>query len=118
MSGPLPARWTNAIGQREDLLGRDTVQRMAEIYLAELDSVIEAIIAALREGDLATARRAAHHLAANAGSLDFMDLADLAQRIEVCSLHGDQDGALQTLQTSIPIAQRSASLLRNHFGLV
>ncbi len=118
MNGLPPARWTKAIGEREVLLGRDTVQRMAEMYLAELDGVIEAIIAALREGDLAATRRAAHHLGANAGSLDFMDLADLAQQIEVCSLRGEQDGAMQALQTSVPIAQRSASQLRNHYGLV
>ncbi len=117
MNSSHPARWVKAIGEREALLGREAVLRMAEIYVEELDTVINAVISALRVGDLAGARRAAHHLGANAGSLDFMDLADLAQMVEDCSLRGDQDGALQALQTSVPIAQRSVSQLRRHFGL-
>jgi HPt (histidine-containing phosphotransfer) domain-containing protein len=117
MSRPQTSRWAKAIGEREALLGRDAVVRMAKIYLEELDNIIVAIIAALRAGDLSAARQASHHLSANAGSLDFMELADLAQRVEVCALSGDQAGALEALQSSVPIAQRSASELRNRFGI-
>jgi HPt (histidine-containing phosphotransfer) domain-containing protein len=117
MNGVKPARWVKAIAEREATLGRDAVRRMAEIYIEEMETVINTLISALRESDLARARRAAHHLATNAGSLDFIDLADLAQRVEKCCLRGDPEGALQALQPSVPLAQRSVSQLRSQFGL-
>jgi HPt (histidine-containing phosphotransfer) domain-containing protein len=112
-----PARWLGLIEVRAAQLGTDSVKRMAEIYVDEMEDLLISLAGALADGDLPAARLGAHHLGANAGSLDFLDLAAAAERLEVHCVKGERDEAMSALHDMIPIAQRSVSQLRNHFGL-
>ncbi len=111
------ARWLGAIETRQTQLGRDSVKRMAEIYVDEMEELLISLAGALADGDLPAARLGAHHVGANAGSLDFLELAQAAERLEVHCVQGEREAALFALHDMIPIAQRSVSQLRHHFGL-
>ncbi len=118
MNADPSASWVKAIEERSSLLGRDPVKRMAEIFIEELDTILDAMVTSLQCADMDIARRQAHHLGGNAGSLDFPELTDLALRIEKTCLQGDRNMALSLLQAAVPVAQRNASHLRRHFGIV
>lgn len=111
------ARWLSAIEARAAQLGADSVKRMAEIYIDEMEDLLISLAGALADGDLPAARLGAHHLGANAGSLDFLELAQAAEKLEVNCVKGDREAAMFALHDMIPIAQRSVSQLRHHFGL-
>lgn len=111
------AKWLGAIETRAAQLGQDSVKRMAEIYVDEMEELLVSLVAALADGDLPAARIGAHHLGGNAGSLDFMELAQVAEKLEVHCVNGEREAALFALHDMIPIAQRSVSQLRHHFGL-
>lgn len=111
------ARWLGAIETRSSQLGKDAVQRMAEIYVDEMEDLLATLVAAVADGDLPAARLGAHHVGNNAGSLDFMELAQSAEILEVHCKNGEREAALFALHDMIPIAQRSVSQLRTHFGL-
>lgn len=111
------ARWLGAIEARTAQLGADSVKRMAEIYVDEMEDLLISLAGALADSDLPAARLGAHHLGANAGSMDFLELAQAAERLEVHCVNGDRQEALFALHDMIPIAQRSVSQLRHLFGL-
>jgi len=111
------ARWTAAISDREQLLGADTVRRMSEIFLEEMETLLTRALEAARAGDLDGARRAMHSLGGNAGSLDLLDLADLAQRCEAACLASQASTAELLIRQAIPLARGNARDLRQRFGL-
>ena len=110
-------RWLNDISDRKKQLGQESVKRMAEMFVEEMDSLLDNMVAALRSENIAEARRGAHHLSGNAGSLDFVELGDLAQQIEKCCIKNDKETAFSLIQKAVPIAQRDVSELRRHFGI-
>ncbi|MEQ1753779.1 MAG: Hpt domain-containing protein [Micropepsaceae bacterium] len=112
------SKWLEAIHEREAMLGSQSLRRMAKIYIDELDAILEQAIDALRNGDIETARRAAHHLGGNAGSMDFLELSGMAQQIEEACMRADRDCAMAQIQQAIPVAQRSRNQLRQHFKLI
>ena len=117
MSTEVSQKWLRAIHEREALLDRDSLRRMAEIFVEEADTILEAAIESLRKGDLEAARRSAHHLGGNAGSLDFLELADIAQNIEQACMRADRDVAMMQMQQAVAVTQRNTSQLRQYFKL-
>ncbi len=111
------ARWVTAISDREQLLGQDTVRRMSSIFLEELELQLSAALEAARTGDLHVARRAMHSLGGNAGALDLLELASLAQKCEAACLARDASGAEALVREAIPLARENAGDLRQRFGL-
>lgn len=111
------ARWTAAISDREQLLGQDTVRRMSSIFLEELETQLSGALEAVRTGDLHAARRAMHSLGGNAGALDLLELAALAQKCEAACLAQDTTGAEALVHEAIPLARENAGDLRQRFGL-
>lgn len=111
------ARWTAAISDREQLLGQDTVRRMSSIFLEELELQLSSALEAARTGDLHAARRAMHSLGGNAGALDLLELAALAQKCEAACLAKDVSGAEALVREAIPLARENAGDLRQRFGL-
>lgn len=111
------SRWIAAISDREQLLGQDTVCRMSSIFLEELDSLLSAALAAIRGGDLQSARRTMHSLGGNAGSLDLIELAELAQKCEAACISHDAQLAEALVKQAIPLARENATDLRQRFGL-
>ena len=110
-------RWLKDIGERKKLLGQDSVKRMAETFVEEMDALLDNMVAALRCGNTGEARRWAHHLGGNAGALDFIELTALAQQIEIHCIKNDKESAFGAIQMTVPIAQRDASDIRRHFGI-
>jgi HPt (histidine-containing phosphotransfer) domain-containing protein len=117
MNAALAPEWIAAITFREELLGRDTLSRMAALYLEELDHLVSSVSVALDSGDLVTARKRAHHLAASAGALDFVSLLDAVQLVETRCVLGDLAGARKAWTCGQLAARESAGLLRSHYGL-
>jgi HPt (histidine-containing phosphotransfer) domain-containing protein len=111
------ARWVTAISDREQLLGKDTVRRMSSIFLEELELQLSAALQAARTGDMNAARRAMHSLGGNAGALDLLELAALAQNCEAACLANDASGAEALVREAIPLAHENAGDLRQRFGL-
>jgi len=111
------ARWVTAISDREQLLGQDTVRRMSSIFLEELEQQLSAALEAARTGDLHAARRAMHNLGGNAGALDLLELAALAQKCEAACLANDASGAESLVREAITLAHENAGDLRQRFAL-
>ena len=111
------ASWTTAISDREQLLGEDTVRRMSSNFLEELEPQLSVALEASRTGDLHAARRAMHSLGGNAGALDLLELAALAQKCEAACLALDTAGAEALVREAIPLARENAADLRQRFGL-
>jgi HPt (histidine-containing phosphotransfer) domain-containing protein len=111
------ARWMTSISDREQLLGQDTVRRMSSIFLEELELQLSSALEAARTGDLHAARRAMHSLGGNAGALDLLELAALAQKCEAACLAKDASGAEALVREAIPLARENAGDLRQRFGL-
>jgi HPt (histidine-containing phosphotransfer) domain-containing protein len=106
-----------AISDREQLLGQDTVRRMSSIFLEELELQLSSALEAARTGDLHAARRAMHSLGGNAGALDLLELAALAEKCEAACLAKDAPGAEALVREAIPVARENAVDLRQRFGL-
>lgn len=111
------SRWISAISDREQLLGQDTVRRMSSIFLEELEVQLAEALKAARTGDLQATRRAMHSLGGNAGALDLIELAALAQRCEAACLAKDAPEAEALVREAIPLARENAGDLRQRFGL-
>lgn len=84
----------------EDLLGADTVARMCTIFLSDLATHRPQLQADAIRAQPELARRAAHDLVTNAGSLGFQSLSDTARKLEQAILAGDGD-AILTLSRDI-----------------
>lgn len=117
MNTEMPQKWLRAIHEREALLDWNSLRRMAEIFVEEADTILERTIEALRSGDLEVARRSAHHLGGNAGSLDFLELAEIAQNIEQACMRADRDIAMMQIQQAVAVTQRNTRQLRQYFKL-
>ena len=115
MSGA-SARWQAAISDREELLGRDTVMRMAELFLEEVTALLETARQSLATGDFDTARRTIHHLGGSAGSLDFVELAEAAQQAEVACLSRDLSLAQEKVHETARFALQCVRDLQQRFG--
>lgn len=115
MSGA-SARWQAAISDREQLLGRDTVKRMSELFLEEVSTLLETASQSLAAGDFETARRTIHHLCGSAGTLDFVDLAEAAQLAERACLSADPADAQAKVHETARIALRCVQDLQQRFG--
>lgn len=74
--------WAAAIADQEVQLGRDTVMRMAKIFVADSRNQLSSIGASLSRNEFATARIAAHDLAAGANALRFRTLEDAVHELE------------------------------------
>lgn len=84
----------------QELLGADTVERMCAIFLSDLATQRPLLQAKAIRAEPERARRAAHDLVTNAGSLGFQSLSDQARKLEHAILACDGD-AILTLSRDI-----------------
>lgn len=109
--------WDVAIAERETELGAPSVARMARIFVTDAKAQLAIIAAAVAERNLATARRAAHDLSANAESLCFMELRQIAQAFESACSACDQSSALALQKNLAPLVDICVLLLRARYAL-
>jgi HPt (histidine-containing phosphotransfer) domain-containing protein len=109
--------WLDAIRAREELLGKDSVRRMAEMFIEEVDPLLSKAQDALLDGDLDEARKAIHTLGGNAGCLDFNDLAVAIQNAEKACVDGQPHDAFAQLSLITPLARKKADQLRHHYRI-
>lgn len=109
--------WDASIAEREALLGADTVNRMALIYVEELSRLQSGIAAGLKARDTAAARKPAHDLVTNAGSLGFDALCAAARAVEEACVIDDLDKALTAAHTIAPLADESVRRLRQRYEI-
>jgi HPt (histidine-containing phosphotransfer) domain-containing protein len=117
MNGNNANAWLTAIRAREQLLGEDSVRRMAEMFVEEVDPLLSKAQDALMEGDVEEARKAIHNLGGNAGCLDFNDLALAIQDAERACVSGQPHEAFAQLSLISPLARNKAEQLRRHYRI-
>lgn len=117
MTGGVDEVWRDAIRQREQLLGEGAVRRMAEMFIEEVDPLLDQAVAALKAGRADAARQLIHHLGGSAGCLDFSDLVRTFQDAEHACIDGRHQEALQQMMALSPLARSKAEQLRRHFRL-
>jgi len=109
--------WLEAIRAREQLLGEDSVRRMAEMFVEEVDPLLSRAQDALMDGDLDEARKAIHNLGGNAGCLDFNDLTVAIHDAENACATGQPHDAFAQLSLISPLARDKAALLRRRYRI-
>jgi len=109
--------WLTAIRAREEMLGEESVRRMAEMFVEEVDPLLSKAHDALLDGDLDEARKAIHNLGGNAGCLDFNDLAEAIQDAERACVNGQPHEAFSQLSLISPLARNKADQLRRHYRI-
>lgn len=109
--------WLDAIRAREELLGEDSVRRMAEMFIEDVEPLLSKAQDALLDGDLDEARKVIHNLGGNAGCLDFIDLAVAIQDAERACMNGQPHEAFAQLSLISPLARNKADQLRRHYRI-
>lgn len=109
--------WIELIGERETLLGTDTIARMARIFIDNSKSQLATIEAAAARRALGEARRAAHDLAANAESLCFHHLRLAAQDLENACVGADRRDLSALAAPLAPLVEMTAIQLRARYNL-
>lgn len=109
--------WLKAIREREQVLGQDTVRRMAKMFVEEVDDLLSQALEALQSGQTDTARKAIHHLGGNAGCLDFNDLTMTIHDVEKACVNGQPRQALEQMSLISPLARSKADLLRQLYRI-
>jgi len=109
--------WVEAIRERERLLGKDAVHRMAEMFIEDLDALLSQALEALHNGQTEVARKAIHHLGGNAGCLDFVDLTLAVQDAERACVNERLHEALTQINLVAPLARQKAAQLRRHYRI-
>lgn len=79
-----------SLARLQQLVGGDhsDLADLIEAFLEEAPGLIQAMQEAVRIGDKATIRRAAHSLKSNARDMGAIELADICARIETISAQG------------------------------
>lgn len=111
------AVWDAAIAEREALLGVETLERMAIVYVEELPKLLAAIDKGLRAKDAQAARRPAHDLVTNAGSMAFDALCAAARAVEEACVSNDLDKALTAAHAIGSLADDSVRRLRQRYEI-
>ena len=117
MNGSNADAWQTAIRAREQLLGEDSVRRMAEMFVEEVEPLLSKAQDALLDGDLDEARKAIHNLGGNAGCLDFDDLTVAIQYAERACASGEPHDAFAQLSLIAPLARQKADHLRRRYRI-
>jgi HPt (histidine-containing phosphotransfer) domain-containing protein len=103
----------------ETLLERETVSRMAAIFITEWrrQAPLLKAEALVPTGNMdGQGRRAAHDLVTNAGSLGFMQLSEAARQFEAAVATGAQSATLDAWRIVEPLANEAARILAVRYG--
>lgn len=84
MKDDLCQTWLPLIQDREQLLGKITVRKMAQIFVDEIGDLIRQCEESLKDQNFTLAQRTAHQIAGHSGALDFIALCERAQTLEKC----------------------------------
>ena len=117
MTGAPHPAWLEAIREREKLLGADTVRRMADLFIRELEDLLSRASAELSVDNAQGAREFIHNLGGNAGCLDFTDLHNVIAAAEKACTSGKTQEARDTMPAISSLARDKAEQLRRLYQL-
>lgn len=117
MNGSLDPSWARRIADREQLLGQESVRRMAQVFVNEISVLLGTFQSAVDREDLELARRISHQIAGNSGALDLIELCTLAQSLEKQCSDKSTTVSVENVGALVEHARNAEALLKRHFSL-